>query len=244
VTNPPVLELDNVNKTYPGTPPVRSLREASLAVQAGELVGIVGPSGSGKSTLLHLACGLDRPTSGQVRIEGAELSRLDDAALSGLRAHRIGVVFQQFFLIEQLSALDNVAAGLLYRGIAASARRAAAMKALEHVGLAHRRHHRAFALSGGERQRVAIARAVVGRPAFILADEPTGNLDSTSGGEVLALLRELHQEGTTIIVITHDPGIAASMDRRIELRDGLVVVDEAQQPSVSDVSALPAAGAR
>jgi putative ABC transport system ATP-binding protein len=220
-----VLELIDVRKVYPGTPPVESLRGVSLTVNSGELVAVAGPSGSGKTTLLNLAAGLDRPSSGSVRITGHPVEKLRDRQLSGVRAHRLGVVFQQFVLLERLSATENVATGLIYRGVPAAERRRAAHAALDRVGLAHRAEFRAAHLSGGERQRVAIARALVGRPAVVLADEPTGNLDSAAGEGVVALLHELNADGVTIVVITHDTRVAATMHRRVLLRDGRVVQD-------------------
>ncbi|GAA3214057.1 ABC transporter ATP-binding protein [Dactylosporangium siamense] len=221
----PVLHLRDARKVYPGTPPVESIRGITLTIHSGELTAIVGPSGSGKTTLLNLATGLDRPTSGSVRITGQPIEDLSDRRLAGLRAHRLGVVFQQFHLIAHLSALDNVATGLLYRGVPATTRRAAATDALARVGLAHRAHHKAQKLSGGEQQRVAIARALVGRPPVVFADEPTGNLDSVTGAGILALLRDLHADGTTIVVITHSDEVAQAAHRRITLRDGLVADD-------------------
>ncbi|MEU7872654.1 ABC transporter ATP-binding protein [Dactylosporangium sp. NPDC049140] len=231
----PVVELEAVRKEYPGG--VVAVRDVSLTVVAGEFVAIVGPSGSGKSTMLHLIGTLDRPSAGSVRIDGHEVARLRDRQLSALRARRIGFVFQQFHLAPGQPALDNVADGLLYAGPSRAERRHRAEEALVRVGLGDRLDHLPHELSGGEKQRVAIARAVVGEPAILLADEPTGNLDSASGAGVMQLLGELHHAGTTILVITHDQQIAASLPRQVSMRDGEVVSDD-------DVVGAGAAGAR
>ena len=221
----PVLELAGVVKQYPGDPPVVALAGVDLRIGQGELAAIVGPSGSGKSTLLHVMGTLERPTRGVVRVAGQDTSAMSDTQLSGLRARRLGFVFEQFFLLDGLSVLDNVADGLLYRGGPIAERRKLALAAIERVGLGHRLSHRPNQLSGGEQQRTAIARALAGRPALVMADEPAGNLDTATGASLLDLLRELHRDGTTIVVITHDRDVAAAMNRRIEIRDGRILRD-------------------
>ena len=223
-----VLELRDVVREYPGIPPVRAIDGVSLRISTGELVAIVGPSGSGKSTLLNLIGTLDRPTSGTVLVDDVDTSKLNDSALAGLRAARLGFVFQQFHLLAGMSAIDNVATGLLYRGEARRVRRARSIEALERVGLGHRLDHTPNKLSGGERQRVAIARALVGDPAIVLADEPTGNLDSTTSDEIVDLLHGLHDEGSTIVVITHDRDLADKLPRRVTVRDGRLVDDNVE----------------
>jgi putative ABC transport system ATP-binding protein len=225
----PVLELAGVRKTYPGHPPVRALAGIDLTIRQGELVAIVGQSGSGKSTLLHVMGTLDRADSGSVRITGLDTARLTDRQLAALRGTRIGFVFQQFFLAEHATVADNVADGMLYTGTPAGERNRQAMHALRRVRLGHRGTARPTQLSGGERQRVAIARALVGRPAIVLADEPTGNLDSTTGRSIVALMEELHTDGATIVIITHDHALAERMPRRVEMLDGRIVRDTAQE---------------
>ncbi len=232
-----MVELTGVSRSYPGTPPVHAVREVDLRIGHGELVAVTGPSGSGKSTLLHLLGTLDRPTAGRVTVDGFPLDALSDRELSALRAQRIGFVFQQFFLGAGVPAVDSVADGLLYTGLPRSRRRAAAAECLERLGLGRRLGHRPHQLSGGEKQRVALARAVVGRPRLLLADEPTGALDTASGEQVLELLRGLNDDGTTVVVITHDQELAGRLPRRVRMRDGRVVADHTTPPGTADAAA-------
>jgi putative ABC transport system ATP-binding protein len=227
-----VLELDGVTKVYGEQPPVPALRGVSFSVRGGELVAIVGPSGSGKSTLLHIMGTLERPTSGVVRIDGVDAAKLGDSALSQLRARQIGFVFQQFFLAEHATVRENVADGLLYAGVPAPERHRRADEALEWAGLSDRATFKPTKLSGGERQRVALARALVGRPAIVLADEPTGNLDSANGASIMELIRELNAAGATIVMITHDGGLADQLPRQIRMLDGQVVSDTGRDRDV------------
>ncbi len=244
MTRLPVLELDHVVKVYTADPPLEVLHGVSLSVFEGDLVAIVGPSGSGKSTLLHLMGTLDRPSAGTVRVTGIDIAGLSDHELSALRASRIGFVFQQFFLSEHQTAVENVADGLLYAGVSLKGRQRLAVDALGRVGLAHRALHHPTKLSGGERQRVAIARALVGRPAIVLADEPTGNLDSASGTAILAMLQELNAHGATIIVITHDRELATHFPRRVEILDGHIINDSGVTDAAVTHNRLPDSSAQ
>ena len=223
----PALEMRHVDKEFPGHPPVRALDDVSVRIDHGELVAVVGPSGSGKSTLLNVMGTLDRPTRGVVSVDGTDTATLSDKQVAGVRARHIGFVFQQFFLLPGMSAIDNVANGLIYSGVPLRERRERSVEALQRVGLGHRLHHPPNHLSGGERQRVAIARALVHNPSFVLADEPTGNLDSKSTGAVMDLIGGLHDEGSTIVVITHDTAIAASLPRQVAVLDGRIQSDSA-----------------
>jgi putative ABC transport system ATP-binding protein len=222
-----VLELAGVSKSYPGSPPVTALAAVHLQVHQAERTAVLGPSGSGKTTLLHVAGTLERPSSGRVMLAGQEVSQLGDAELSAVRGRRLGFVFQQFYLLDHLDAVQNVTLGLRYRGEPARDRRSAAVDALNRVGLGHRLGHRPAQLSGGERQRVAIARAVAGHPGVVLADEPTGNLDSVAGQQIIDLLAGLAADGVAIVVVTHDPAVAAAMDRHVVMQDGRIVSEEA-----------------
>jgi putative ABC transport system ATP-binding protein len=219
----PVLELRGVAKRYPGG--VEALRGVDLRIDAGELVAIVGPSGSGKTTLLQIMGTLDRPSEGDVHVDGRDTATAADDELSALRGQRIGFVFQQFYLLDGMSAVDNVAGGLLYNGMPAEERRTRAREALERVGLGHRLDHRPNQLSGGEKQRTSIARAIVGRPSIVFADEPTGALDTHTGHEIIELLRELNRDGATLVIITHDRELAEALPRRVEVRDGVIISD-------------------
>lgn len=225
-----VLELRQVTKSYPGSPPIEVLKGIDLTIEEGELVAIVGPSGSGKSTLLNMMGALDRPSTGEVLIDQTTVNGLDDRALSGVRGLRLGFVFQQFHLLAGLSATENVATGLLYHGARARERKALAREALERVGLGHRLDQKPGKLSGGERQRVAIARALLGDPAIVLADEPTGNLDSQTTAEIVQLFLDLNRQGSTIVMITHDSDLARSMPRVVEILDGEIRGGEARTP--------------
>ena len=235
----PVVELEAVTKDYPGTPPLRVLHGVDLRVDAGELVAIVGASGSGKTTMLSIMGTLDEPTSGVVRIDGTDVAALRERDRAALRARRIGFVFQQFFLLPALSAVENVALGLLYSGVPAADRLDRAEEALDRVGLSHRIGHRPGALSGGEQQRVAIARALVRDPGVLFADEPTGSLDSSTGKSILGLLTEVAEWGTAVVIITHDEHIAEGTRRQIGIIDGRIVSDSAPHPARSSLVGAP-----
>ena len=225
-SKPPALELRSVSKVYPGTPPVTALDSVDLMVAPGEIVAVVGPSGCGKSTMLHMMGTLDRASSGTILVDGLDTSNLSEKRLAAIRGRKIGFVFQRFFLLSGTTALDNVAGGLLYQGVTLSERRERASVALDRVGLGHRKRHVPSKMSGGERQRVAIARALVHEPSLILADEPTGNLDSKSSAAIVELLRRLHDEGSTIIVVTHNDEMADGLQRKVRLLDGQIQSDE------------------
>ena len=222
-----VVELVDVTKEYPGSPPLRVLHGVNVSIEAGELVAIVGASGSGKTTMLSIMGTLDEPTTGRVLIDGTDVAALSESDRAALRARRIGFVFQQFFLLPSLGAVENVALGLLYSGVPARDRGARAVEALRGVGLGHRLEHRPGQLSGGEQQRVAIARALVREPAVLFADEPTGALDSTTGESILEILTGVASSGTAVAIITHDVGIATRMERQIRIHDGRVVGEAA-----------------
>ena len=224
-----VLEIQRATKRYSSRPPVTALHDVSLAIADGEFVAVVGPSGSGKTTLLHVAGTLERPTDGDVRVIGQDTAAMNDHELSALRGHHLGFVFQQFYLLEHVDVVENVAQGLLYCGVGAAARRATAIRTLERVGLGHRLAHRPTELSGGERQRVAVARALVRNPRVLFADEPTGNLDTASGEAIVDLLAALNRDSTTVVVVTHDERVAAFARRRVEMRDGRIE-DDREQP--------------
>jgi putative ABC transport system ATP-binding protein len=234
-----VLEITDAFKSYPGSPRVIALAAVDLEIHAAERAAVLGPSGSGKTTLLHVAGTLERPSSGSVKIGGQEVSALSDAELSAVRGRRLGFVFQQFHLLDHLDAVQNVALGLLYRGEQARDRRAAAVDALDRVGLGHRLGHKPAQLSGGERQRVAIARAVAGHPDVVFADEPTGNLDSVAGGQIIDLLVGLAADGTAVVVVTHDPAVAAAMDRRVVMQDGRIVADDGRPGDRPEGTVVP-----
>lgn len=235
----PIVSLRSVTKTYP--PNVQACDEVDLTIQHGEMVAIVGPSGSGKSTLLHMIGTLDRPTSGEVFINNQQINNMSDNEISDLRAHRIGFIFQRFHLSDGVPALDNVAEGLLYQGIPRNVRKKQSAEALERVGLGHRTHHLPNELSGGERQRVAIARAIVADPQLLLADEPTGNLDSVSSENIITILHKLNSEGTSLVVITHNPELAGALPRQIYVKDGRIISDSTSHstPTVAASSSAP-----